>query len=58
MLAKGKQISQAEAESADHLLPDTVFVKETTSHFNNFQICLLGNQASGELLAKTSKDSW
>lgn len=36
MLAKGKQISQAETESADHLLLDTVFVKESTSHFNDF----------------------
>lgn len=51
MLAKGKQISQAEAESADHQLPDTVFVKETTSHSNNLQLCCLGNQASGELFA-------
>lgn len=49
MLAKGKQIPQTEAESADHQLPDTV--KESTSHSNNFQLCCLGNQASGELLA-------
>lgn len=37
MPAKGKQIPQAEAESADQL-SDTVFVKESTSHFNNFQL--------------------
>lgn len=50
MLGKGKQITQAEAESADHLLPETGFVKKSTSHLNNFQLCCLGNPALGELL--------
>lgn len=43
-------MSQAEAESADHLHSDTVYFKESTSHFNDFQLCYLGNQALGELL--------
>lgn len=41
--ASKRQTNISEAESADHLLPDTVFVKENTSRFKDFQLCCLSN---------------